>query len=525
MFSNFSFMGLLHTLHAYLHALAWWQLVLYILLIFILWVAIHDTLLQNKHTIRHNFPVVGHIRYWLETIGPELRQYIVANDKEESPFNRAERRWIYASAKRQNNYFGFGTTEQLYEPGYPVIKNATFPIPDDTAEYVSDDPTAIPCLKVIGRSHNRKKAYRPASIINISAMSYGSLGKRAISSFNRGARLAHCYHNTGEGGLSKYHLQGAEVMLQIGTSYFGMRDAQGNFQLDQLVDKVERHSVIKLIEIKISQGAKPGKGGVLPASKISREIAEARGIPFGKDCISPNSHSVFHDVDSMIEFIETVADATGLPVGIKCAIGELRFWEELAVKMKKHKKGPDFITVDGGEGGTGAAPLTYADHVALPFKTGLMRVYRTFLKQKIQDDVAWIGSGKLGFPDRAIFAFAMGCDIIHVAREAMISIGCIQAQKCHIGKCPVGIATQNKWLEAGINIKDKSQRFVGYIHTFRKELLSLSHTAGYHHPGQFTSKDIEISLGLGRYQPLSETLGYSKPSVNFTRMSDYAQVA
>ncbi len=514
----------LGALQVYIKHLPWWAILLYSLLCFFLVIVFWDIFVQKKHTIRHNFPLVGHIRYWLEMIGPELRQYIVANDKEESPFNRAERRWIYASAKRQNNYFGFGTTEQLYEPGYPIIKNATFPIPDDTAEHINNDPNALPCLKLIGASHKRRKAYRPKSVVNISGMSYGSLGKRAVSALNQGAHIANCYHNTGEGGLSKYHLFGGDLMLQIGTGYFGLRDKDGNFDLEQLVNKVEKYPAIKLIEIKISQGAKPGKGGVLPASKISREIAETRGIPYGEDCISPNSHNVFYDVDSMIAFIERIAKATGLPVGIKCAIGELDFWEELALQMKKRKEGPDFIVVDGGEGGTGAAPLTYADHIALPFKTGFSRVYKTFLEKKIQDQIVWIGSGKLGFPDRAIVAFAMGCDIIHIAREAMIAIGCIQAQKCHTGHCPAGIATQNRWLESGLNIENKAKRFANYIHTFRKELLSISHTAGYHHPNQFTSEDVEISLGMGRYHTLSENLGYKKAPVRFTRMLDYANV-
>ena len=514
---------LVQSLLTYAYTLSWGWTILYCVLFFLLCIALWDIFIQKKHTIRHNFPIAGHVRYWLEKIGPELRQYIVANDKEESPFNRAERRWIYASAKHQNNYFGFGTSEQLYEPGYPIIKNAAFPVSDEEAEYINDDPGAIPCLKVIGARHKRKKPYRPNSVINISGMSYGSLGKRAVSALNQGAYLANCYHNTGEGGLSKYHLFGGELMLQIGTGYFGVRDEEGNFCLERLVEKIEKYPAIKLIELKISQGAKPGKGGVLPASKISREIANTRGIPYGKDCLSPNSHKVFHDVDSMLEFIEKIAGAAGLPVGIKCAVGKLDFWEELAVKMKKEKKGPDFIAIDGGEGGTGAAPLTYADHIALPFKTAFTRIYKIFLEQKIEKELVWIGSGKLGFPDRAIVAFAMGCDIIHIAREAMIAIGCIQAQKCHTGHCPTGIATQNKWLEAGLNVKNKARRFAGYIRTFREELLAISHTAGWHHPNQFTSEDIEISLGMGQYQSLSAKLDYRKLSLPFTRMSDYTQ--
>ena len=493
--------------------------------IFLVGVAINDIFIQKKHTINHNFPVVGHIRYWLETIGPELRQYIVSSDKEESPFNRSERRWIYASSKRANNYFGFGTTEQLYEPGYPIIKNSAFPLPDKQAQYLNDDPSAIPCLKVMGERTKRKRPYRPSSVINISAMSFGSLGKRAISSLNQGAKIADCYHNTGEGGVSRYHLSGADLMLQIGTGYFGVRDENGNFSLDELVKLVEKTPEIRAIEIKMSQGAKPGKGGVLPGKKVNREIALVRGIPEGKDCISPNSHSVFHDTSSLIRFIREIGEATGLPVGIKCAVGKMIFWKELVDRMKKSKKeGPDFITIDGSEGGTGAAPLTYSDHVSLPFKTAFMRVFSLFQKQGIEKDVVWIGSSKLGFPDRAIVAFAMGCDLIHIAREAMISIGCIQAQECHTDHCPTGIATQNKWLEAGINIKDKANRFANYLQTFRQELLQLSHTTGYHHPGQFTSNDIELGLGSGIFSLLSDNIGYKTKKVKFTNMLDYTSI-
>ena len=498
--------------------------IILLVLLFLLGVFIYDVFLQKRHTIQHNYPVFGHIRYWLETIGPELRQYIVANDKEEAPFNRAERRWIYASSKKQNNYFGFGTTEQLYEVGYPIIKNSTFPLADEKAEVLSNNPTDVPCLKIIGETNKRKKPYRPPSVINISAMSYGSLGKRAISALNKGAAIANCYHNTGEGGVSPYHLFGADLTLQIGTGYFGVRDENGHFSLDKLVALTKQHTQIRLIEIKISQGAKPGKGGVLPGQKVNAEIARVRGIPQGKNCISPNSHAVFHDTPSLIKFIESIAEATGIPVGIKCAVGRMQFWTELSDIIKKKKGGPDFITIDGGEGGTGAAPLTYSDHVSLPFKTAFTRVYSLFFGKGIHNNVVWIGSSKLGFPDRTIVAFAMGCDLVNIAREAMISIGCIQAQKCHTGHCPTGIATQNRWLESGLNINDKAERFAYYIRTFRSELLTLSHTAGYHHPSMFNSEDIELSVGLGNYKPLTHTISYKTESPRFTRMSDYGPV-
>ena len=488
--------------------------------IFLVIVFFHD-IIQRKSSIKHNFPVVGHLRYLLELVGPELRQYWVATDKEEMPFNRAERRWVYATAKKQNNNFGFGTTEQLYEAGYPIIKHAAFPFPEEKAYKINSDSTAIPCLKKIGLSHKRAKSWRPPSIINISAMSFGALGENAISALNLGARASGCFQNTGEGGISPYHLHGGDLVWQLGTGYFGALDNNGKFSLDVLVQKVQQTPTVKMIEIKLSQGAKPGKGGILPGAKVTREVAQIRGVQKGEDCISPNYHSEFSDVKTMIAFIEKIANATGLPVGIKSAIGELEFWQELATEMKKSKKGPDFIAIDGGEGGTGAAPLTFSDHVALPFKTGFVRVYNIFQKAKLTEDIAFIGAGKLGFPDRAAVALAMGCDLVYVAREPMLAIGCIQAQKCHTGHCPAGVATMNPWLQAGLNIEQKAKRAEQYIKGCRKELLGLAHAVGYEHPSQFQLKDIEISIGLNRYQSMQENLGYQRAPVKFKGIEHY----
>ncbi|MDF3821447.1 FMN-binding glutamate synthase family protein [Leptospira sp. 96542] len=474
---------------------------------------------QKKHTIQRNFPIVGHLRYFLEMIGPELRQYWVANDKEERPFDRTERSWIYATAKGQNNNFGFGTTEIQYEPGYPIIKHKAFPFPESKAYVHNNDPTCIPCLKIVGAK--RRYPYRPYSIINISAMSFGSLGKNAVLALNRGARDSGAYHNTGEGGLSHYHMEGADMVWQIGTGYFGARDHAGRFDLNVLKEKVSKNHCVKMIEIKLSQGAKPGKGGILPGAKVNAEIAKIRHVEVGKDCVSPNAHNEFNTVSELISFIEKIAEATGLPVGIKSAVGEIEFWEELAREMKKTGKGPDFITIDGGEGGTGAAPLTYADHVSLPFKIAFQRVYTLFQSFELSEQIVWIGSGKLGFPDRAVVAIAMGCDLINIAREAMLSIGCIQAQKCHTDHCPAGVATQSWWLQRGVDPTLKGKRAAKYIQGFRKELLSLAHSCGYEHPSQFTGKDIEISMGMNRYQPLEDLLGYKRDPVHFTHLQDY----
>lgn len=478
-------------------------------------VAIHD-LRQTKHTILHNFPVVGHLRYLFERIGPELRQYWVADDRDERPFNRHERSWIYASSKGENNTQGFGTTEDIYGVGYPVIKHAAFPFPEAKAVFPDGDYSYLPCAKVMGETHGRQRPFKLESIVNISAMSFGALGAKAVESLNKGALAAHCYHNSGEGGVSPYHEQGAAIMWQLGTGYFGARDSHGRYSLDVLAEKCSRTPNIRCIEIKLSQGAKPGKGGILPGAKVTAEIAGTRGVPVGVDCVSPNNHSEFHSADSLIDFVEQIADRTGLPVGIKSAVGELAFWDELALRMKARGEGPDFISIDGAEGGTGAAPLTFADHVALPFKIGFSRVYTAFQRHRASQDVLWIGSGKLGFPDRAIVAFAMGCDAIQVAREAMMAIGCIQAQKCHTGHCPAGIATHSRWLQAGLDVDQKAKRLAGYVKSFRKELLSLSFAAGYRHPAQFTGKDIELSTGVNKFSTLEEVLGYARDPVDLS---------
>jgi glutamate synthase domain-containing protein 2 len=458
---------------------------------------------QKKHAVLRNFPVVGHLRYFLESIGPELRQYIISANNEERPFSRDQRSWVYASAKGQNNYFGFGTDNDLeLTPNYLIIKHSAFPLPES-----HDSSYAIPCAKVVGAFHGRPKAFRPSSVVNVSGMSFGSLSGPAVEALNRGVKLAGAMQSTGEGGISKYHRSGGDLVWQVGTGYFGCRNPDGTFSLERFLETVAA-SQVSLIEIKLSQGAKPGLGGVLPGHKVTDEIAAARGVPAGQDCLSPSNHTAFHDVDSMIEFIELLAAKTGLPVGIKSAVGDLEFWETLARRMKETGRGPDFVTVDGGEGGTGAAPLAFTDHVALPFKIGFTRVYSVFARHGLQEQIVFIGSGKLGFPEDAIFAFALGCDMVNVAREAMLAIGCIQAQKCHTNHCPTGVATQDKWLMRGLDPEDKSARVANYLQTLRKEILRLSHACGVPHPALISSRHVEIlDDGFGGRR-LEELFGY-----------------
>ncbi|MCZ6794699.1 MAG: FMN-binding glutamate synthase family protein [Planctomycetota bacterium] len=453
-------------------------------------VALWD-LVQRKHAIRRNFPIIGHFRYLFEAVGPELRQYIVTSNNEELPFNRDQRRWVYASAKRQNNYFGFGSDNDMENSNnYIIIKHRTLPVAMGW-KAVPDDDYALPCAKVLGAARGRTGAFRPRSVINISAMSFGSLSAPAVEALNRGSKIAGCLHNTGEGGISPYHKHGADLIWQIGTGYFGCRDGNGRFDFERFKDEVAANPV-RAIEIKLSQGAKPGMGGILPAAKISPEIARLRGIPLGKDCISPPGHSTFHDPDSLLDFVEMLASETGLPVGIKSAVGEDQFWKDLARLMATTKRGVDFVTVDGGEGGTGAGPLAFTDHVSLPFKLAQSRVYRAFALENVHRDVVFIGSGKLGFPESALLAFAMGCDLINVAREAMMAVGCIQAQRCHTDHCPTGVATQNRWLMRGLDPTHKAARLANYVVTLRRELIYLSRACGVSHPSLIGVDDIEI---------------------------------
>ncbi len=466
---------------------------------------------QRSHAILRNFPIVGHFRYWLEGVGPELRQYIVTGNDEERPFSRDQRRWVYASSKRQNNYFGFGTDVDLDQvTNHIIVKHAAFPLPDPAPGQPGyDGRYRLPCAKILGEWRQRPKAFRPASVVNISGMSYGSLSGRAVEALNRGAELAGCLQSTGEGGISRHHKHGGELIWQIGTGYFGCRDAAGRFDRSRFKDAVLANQV-RAVEIKLSQGAKPGVGGILPRAKITPEIAEMRGIPMDRDCVSPPYHSEFRDADSMLDFVEELAQISGLPIGIKSAVGEGEFWVELARLMATTGRAVDFINIDGGEGGTGAGPLVFTDHVALPFRVGFPRVYRTMAEQGIHEKIAFVGAGRLGFPAQALLAMSLGCDLINVGREAMLAIGCIQAQRCHTGHCPTGVATQNPWLVRGLDPTLKSVRAANYIITLRKELLQLSRACGLPHPSLVGKRHLELLDGTSSGITLPQLTGYEE---------------
>ena len=481
--------------------MSWWQWALVAVGALLVVTTVYD-LVQKRHAVLRNFPVIGHLRYLLESFGPELRQYIVSDNDEERPFNRNQRRWVYATAKRENPYFGFGSDNRLDADGHVFFRHSAFP-----AESASPSGE-LRAAKVLGAWHDRPGAFRPESVVNISGMSYGSLSGPAVEALNRGSAMAGCLHNTGEGGISQHHRHGGDLIFQLGTGYFGARRADGRFCIDTFLASLET-APVKAVELKLSQGAKPGLGGVLPAPKVTPAIAEARGVPVGVTVRSPNRHPEFDDVAGLVDFVERIADACGLPVGIKSAVGDRRFWVELASHMADTGRGPDFIAVDGGEGGTGAGPLTFTDHVSLPFRVGFSEVYQAFAEADLHEAVVFAGAGKLGLAPDAMVAMAMGVDLINVGREAMMAVGCIQAQRCHSGHCPTGVATQNKWLTRGLDPTDKSVRAANYVTGLRNELRMLAEAMGEEHPSLVDPAAVEMRIRRGELLPILDAIGYS----------------
>ncbi|MEM7094013.1 MAG: FMN-binding glutamate synthase family protein [Actinomycetota bacterium] len=489
--------------------MAWWIITLIVIGAAVVLMAIRD-LTQKKDPVLRTFPVAGRFRSLLGSAGPKLRQYIVASNDEERPFSRDQRRWVYDTADKKSAYFGFGTDADIDRDSHVIIKHSVFP---DTTPIGENAP--VPCAKVLGEWRERPGKFRPESVVYVSAMSYGSLSGRAVEAINRGCDIAGALHNTGEGGIADHHRHGAGLMFQFGTGYFGCRNPDGSLSIGRLAETAKSANV-RCIEMKLSQGAKPGLGGVLPGKKVTAEIAEARGLPKGQTVYSPNRHTAFDSVDGMIDVIEQIADATGLPVGIKSAVGQQGFWTELAERMATRQEGPDFITVDGGEGGTGAAPLAFSDHVSLPFRAGFARAYTPFVERDLHTEIVFGGSGRLGFPAEALLAFGLGVDMVGVAREALLALGCIQAQRCHDGHCPTGITTHNRWLTRGLDPTDKATRLANYLVSFRSELLKLSHACGVVHPALVTADMIEIFDQPHEWATAAELFGGSAESSSIT---------
>lgn len=449
--------------------------------------------LQNSHTIRKNFPLVGHMRYLLEKVRPGINQYFVESNLDGRPYSRNHRSVIYQRAKRELDTVPFGTQLDVYQTGYEWINHSLAPI---EVEAGSD--------RVLIGGPQCTQPYS-ASILNISAMSYGSMSKNAILALNEGAKIGGFAHNTGEGGISPYHRQpGGDLVWQVGTSYFGCRDDQGRFSLERFIERATLPEV-KMIEIKLSQGAKPGHGGILPAAKLTPEICEIRGVQPGKDVISPSAHSAFDSPIGLLQFVQTLREGSGgKPVGFKLCVGRKSEFLSIVKAMQKTGITPDFITVDGGEGGTGAAPIEFSDSVGTPLNDGLSFVHNALVVTELREHIRLIASGKVDTGFSMVTKFALGADACNAARAMMFALGCIQARLCNTNRCPTGITTQDPSLVKGLHAPTKAVRVAHYQEDTVKNFLDVVGIAGLKHPRELRPE--HIIRRVSAYQ----TLDYSQ---------------
>lgn len=457
--------------------------------------------LQTKHAIRRNFPVIGHGRYLLEHIRPEINQYFIESNWDGMPFNRSKRSVVYQRAKGVTDTVPFGTQTDVYDTGYEWINHSLVPKP-----FLKDAPR----IKIGGK--DCKQPYL-ASIFNVSAMSYGSLSNNAVRALNLGAKLGGFYHNTGEGGLSPYHLEnGGDIVWQIGTGYFGCRNAQGNFDEENFRKRATLPQV-KMIEIKLSQGAKPGHGGILPAAKVTAEIAEIRGVPQGKDVLSPPAHTAFSTPRGLLEFLARLRDLSGgKPVGFKLCLGKHREFLSICKAMLETGILPDFITVDGGEGGTGAAPMEFADSVGTPLSDGLIFIHNSLVGIGVRDQVKIICSGKITTGFAIASKLALGADLCNSARGMMFAIGCIQALRCNNNTCPSGVATQDPELVKGLHVGDKSERVKNFHHATIHSFLEVIAAAGLSSPSELRPWHIQRRVSAWEVKHYGEIYPYLEPS-------------
>jgi len=451
---------------------------------------------QTEHAIRHNYPVIARFRYLFEYLGTFLRQYMFAADQDERPFNRAQRSWVYRASKNLSTTEAFGSTRNINFPGKILFTSCPFPMLEKDA--VSSPPLII--------GPNAKTPYRAQSILNISGMSYGALSKPAVLALSTGAKKAGCWMNTGEGGISPYHLQGgADLVAQIGTAKYGYRDKNGDLSNEKLREAAALEQV-KMFEIKLSQGAKPGKGGILPGAKVTEEIAEIRGIPVGKSSISPNRHADIACNDELLDMIFRIKEVTGKPVGFKFVMGSPDWLESLCLRIQQvgMESAPDFITIDGAEGGTGSAPVALMDDVGISLNESLPYVVDILTKYGLRDEIRVIASGKLTNPTKVAWALAVGADFITTARGFMFSLGCIQSMHCHKDSCPTGIATHNGRLHSGLAPGKKSVRVMNYHNNLIHEVELIAHSCGVAEPRGLTRKHVRMVQSASKSQPFSE---------------------
>ncbi len=469
-------------------------------ILFVVFIFIQDVT-QKKHGVLRNYPVIGHLRYFFEQLGEYFRQYFFAGDRDEMPFNRSTRGWVYRLAKNEGGTVGFGSTYDLHLPGALIFVNHPFPV-------LEEERLPTPSL-ILGENYC-KQPFEAKSLVNISGMSFGAISAPAVRALSRGSAVAGCWMDTGEGGLSPYHLEGGgDIIMQIGTAKYGVRDAHGELSAERLV---ELSKVVKAFEIKLSQGAKPGKGGVLPGKKVTPEIARIRGIPEGRDSISPNRHRDISNINELLDKVAYIRDLTGRPVGVKTAIGGWTFLNDLADAV--HRRGlefaPDFLVVDGGEGGSGAAPQALADHMSLSIEEALPRVVDSLIESGLRQRVRVVASGKLVTSARAAWALCVGADFINTARGFMFSLGCIQALRCHTNTCPTGITTHSHRLQRALVVEEKYLRVANYANNMNREIDMIAHSCGVRHARELRREHVRIvqancqSIALNMIYPYPE---------------------
>ncbi|MCG2634750.1 MAG: FMN-binding glutamate synthase family protein [Gammaproteobacteria bacterium] len=458
---------------------------------------------QTRHSIRRNFPLIGRFRYLFEHLGEFFRQYFFAMDREEMPFNRAQRVWVYRAAKNEDNTVAFGSTKDIRREG--TIHFLNCPYPTLTEDAVKPDPMTIGPFC--------EKPFVSPTFFNISGMSFGALSAPAVRALSRGAAKAGCWLNTGEGGLSPHHLEGgADLVFQIGTAKYGVRDSQGRLSEDRL-RQVASHPQVRMFEIKLSQGAKPGKGGILPGLKVTQEIAAIRGIPAGEASISPNGHREIRCSADLLDMIHQIRSVTGLPVGFKAVIGAWGWLDELCEEI--HQRGiesaPDFITIDSADGGTGAAPMSLIDDVGLPLRESLPLVVDLLQRHGLRERIRVIASGKLINPTEVAAALCIGADFIVSARGFMFALGCIQAMQCNRDTCPTGITTHDPKLQRGLVVTRKADRVAHYHSQMEREIGTICHSCGVPEPRRLRRHHARIVMAAGRSVPLDELYPEATP--------------
>ncbi|MEJ2384401.1 MAG: FMN-binding glutamate synthase family protein [Xanthomonadales bacterium] len=472
----------------------WPVYTLFTLLVVLVLVGAYD-LLQTRHTVLRIYPIVGHFRYLLESFGPEIRQYFVESDTDGTPIDRNHRAYVYKRAKRQNQTHPFGTERDLNKPGYAWMPHSIYP-----AETLDEAP------RVVIGGPDCAQPYR-ASLFNISAMSFGALGPNAIRALNKGAAAGGFFHDTGEGGISPYHLEGGDLVWEIGTGYFGCRTSDGRFSAEKFAEQAARPEV-RMIEIKISQGAKPGHGGVLPAAKNTREIAQIRGVEPHTAVLSPPGHSAFSDARGLLGFVQELRQLSGgKPVGFKLCIGDRDEFEAICRQMVATGIKPDFVTVDGAEGGTGAAPIVFSNHVGMPWEKALIFVVDTLIAYDLKQDVKVLTATKIFTAFNIFHALCLGADVCSTARGMMLALGCIQSLSCNTDRCPSGVATTNPARNRGLVVEDKWRRVRNYQKETVKEFLEIFAAAGCHSLTELNRRRVYVNIdsGLHSYEDIYPT--------------------